>query len=102
MLPGQKHPVHHHIKKEETFHVLYGDVTFDLDGNTKECKAGEIIVVERGMNHSFQSKNGVIFEEVSTTHFQDDSYYKDEKILQNKNRKTEMTFWSDWLYKDIT
>ena len=102
MLPGQKHPVHHHIKKEETFHVLYGDVIFDLNGNEKECKPGEIIVVERGMRHSFSSKNGVIFEEVSTTHYKDDSYYEDEQILKNKNRKTEMTFWSDWLYKNIS
>jgi len=102
MLPAQKHPVHHHIKKEETFHVLYGDVIFDLNGNEKECKPGEIIVVERGMRHSFSSKNGVIFEEVSTTHYKDDSYYEDEQILQNKNRKTEMTFWSDWLYKNIS
>lgn len=101
MLPGQKHPVHHHIKKEETFHVLYGDVTFDLNGNEKECKPGEIIVVERGMRHSFSSRDGVIFEEVSTTHYKDDSYYEDEQILRNKNRKTEMTFWSDWLYKNI-
>lgn len=101
MLPGQSHPVHHHIKKEETFHVLYGDVTINLAEQEKECKAGDIIIVERGMKHSFSSKNGVIFEEVSTTHYKDDSYYEDEQILKNKNRKTEMTFWSDWLYKNI-
>ncbi len=101
LLPGQSHPVHHHVKKEETFHVLYGDVTINLAGNERECKPGDIIVVERGMKHSFRSKNGVIFEEISTTHYKDDSYYEDEQILQNKNRKTEMTFWSDWLYKNI-
>lgn len=101
MLPGQKHPAHHHVKKEETFHVLYGDVSFDLNGTEKECKSGEIIVVERGMKHSFSSKNGVIFEEVSTTHYKDDSYYEDPKILQNNNRKTEMTFWAEWLYKNL-
>lgn len=101
LLPGQSHPVHHHIKKEETFHVLYGDVTIDISGDARECKPGDIIVVERGMKHSFSSRNGVIFEEVSTTHYKDDSYYEDEKILENKNRKTEMTFWSDWLYKNI-
>ena len=102
LLPGQNHPVHHHVKKEETFHVLYGDVTIDLAGDERECKPGDIIVVERGMKHSFRSKNGVIFEEISTTHYKDDSYYEDEQILKNKNRKTEMTFWSDWLYKNIT
>jgi sialic acid synthase SpsE/mannose-6-phosphate isomerase-like protein (cupin superfamily) len=101
LLPGQSHPLHHHVKKEETFHVLYGDVTIDLSGDVRECKAGDIIVVERGVKHSFSSGSGVIFEEVSTTHYKDDSYYEDEKILENRNRKTEMTFWSDWLYKNI-
>lgn len=101
LLPGQQHPVHYHIKKEETFHVLYGDVTINLGGNEKDCKAGGLIVVERGMKHSFSSKNGVIFEEISTTHYKDDSFYEDDEILKNKNRKTEMTFWSDWLYKNI-
>ena len=102
LLPGQNHPVHHHVKKEETFHVLYGDVTINLAGEERDCKPGDIIVVERGMKHSFRSRNGVIFEEVSTTHYKDDSYYEDEQILKNKNRKTEMTFWSDWLYKNIS
>lgn len=101
LLPSQRHPVHHHIKKDETFHVLYGDVTINLGGNEKECKPGDIITVERGMKHSFSSKKGVIFEEISTTHYKDDSYYEDDQIIKNTNRKTEMTFWSDWLSKNI-
>ncbi len=30
----------------------------------------------------------------------DFSVYEDEKITNNKDRKTQMTFWSDWLYED--
>ncbi|MBU4300078.1 N-acetylneuraminate synthase family protein [archaeon] len=101
MLPGQKHPVHYHEKKEETFHVLYGDITITLEDVEKEYKPGELIIVERGVKHSFRSKNGVVFEEVSTTHYKNDSFYEDAQITQNKNRKTEMTFWSDWLVKPI-
>ncbi len=102
MLPGQKHPIHYHQKKEETFQVLYGDVFFNLKGMEKEYKPGEIIVVERGVKHSFRSRNGAIFEEISTTHYKDDSFYDDEQIIKNKNRKTEMTFWSDWLVRPIS
>lgn len=102
MLPGQKHPAHYHEKKEETFHILYGDITLNLDGREKEYKPGEMIIIERGMKHSFSSQKGVVFEEISTTHLADDSYYDDEKIINNKNRKTEMTFWSDWLVKPIS
>ena len=102
MLPGQKHPIHYHKKKEETFHVLYGDVSINLKDMEKEYTAGDIIVVERGVEHSFSSKSGAVFEEVSTTHYINDSYYDDEQIIKNKNRKTEMTFWSDWLVKPIS
>jgi len=101
VLPGQAHPSHYHHKKEETFNFLYGDVNLVLDGNAKDYKPGEMVIIERGAKHSFSSKNGAIFEEISTTHFLDDSFYDDKKILENKNRKTEMTFWSDWLVKPL-
>ena len=101
LIPGQKHPMHYHVKKEETFHVLYGDVALNLNGVEKEYKAGDMVVVERGVKHSFRSNGGAIFEEISTTHFDGDSYYEDEEILKNTNRKTEMTFWTDWLKKPI-
>ena len=93
VLSGQRHPAHFHKVKEETFNVLYGDVTFNLDGKLLESKAGDIVVVERGVNHSFTTKNGCIFEEVSTTHIPGDSYYEDPEIMKNQNRKTVLTYW---------
>lgn len=98
VLPGQKHPIHCHKRKEETFHILYGDVAVNLAGTTKRCKTGDMVVVERGTKHDFSSQGGAILEEISTTHYKDDSFYDDASILNNQNRKTEMTFWSDWLY----
>ncbi len=90
MLPGQDHPAHYHVKKEETFQILYGDIEINLDGNIRECHAGDIVTVERGVRHSFCSKNGGIFEEVSSTHYVDDSYYEDPVIINNKRRKTKV------------
>ncbi len=101
LLPGQKHPFHHHVKKEETFQVLYGSMDVVIGKETKLLKAGDMLTVERGVKHNFSSKEGVIFEEVSTTHYQDDSFYEDEKITNNPDRKTQLTFRSDWLYKAI-
>jgi sialic acid synthase SpsE/mannose-6-phosphate isomerase-like protein (cupin superfamily) len=99
VLPGQKHPVHYHKRKEETFHILYGDVAVTVGGNTKKNKNGEMTIVERGAKHSFDSETGAIIEEISTTHYKDDSFYDDASILNNQSRKTGLTFWSDWLYK---
>lgn len=101
MLPGQENPVHHHKKKEETFQILHGSLWINVEGREREYKHGEIVVVERGQKHSFRSDNGAVFEEVSTTHYKEDSFYEDRSIMQNKDRKTEMTFWSDWLTKPL-
>jgi len=95
VLPGQGHPEQYHKIKEETFVVLYGDVLLTLDGKSKECKKGDIITVDRGVKHIFSSKGGAVIEEISSTHYKDDSHYTDKIILQNKNRKTVLTYWME-------
>ncbi len=101
MLPGQKHPFHFHQKKEETFYVLYGSMEATIGKEKRPLKAGDMLTVERGVNHDFATAEGVVFEEVSTTHYKNDSFYEDAAVADNKDRKTELTFRSDWLYKSI-
>lgn len=95
MLPGQRHPNHRHMKKEETFQLLHGDLEVNLHGVMHTLTPGEILLVERGTWHSFATSNGCIFEEVSTTHIISDSYYEDPKIatLDPIQRKTLLTMW---------
>lgn len=95
VLPGQKHPIHAHKVKEETFQLLYGDLEVNLEGRDITMKPGDIQTVLRGEKHSFTSVNGAIFEEVSTTHVKSDSYYMDEKIgrLDPIERKTILRNW---------
>lgn len=97
VLPGQSNPIHAHKRKEETFQVLYGDLIIEMNGESKEYKRGDLVVVEREVKHSFTSKTGAVFEEVSTTHYKDDSFYDDDAVTQNTDRKSNMTFWSDWM-----
>jgi sialic acid synthase SpsE/mannose-6-phosphate isomerase-like protein (cupin superfamily) len=92
-LPGQMHPEQYHNKKEETFHVLYGEIELVLDDQPRVCVPGDVITIEPGTRHAFSSKNGAVIEEISTTHFKDDSYYTDESITKNKQRKTTLTYW---------
>lgn len=101
LLPNQSHPVHYHEKKEEAFHVLFGDLVVHFDEIPNEYGVGDIVVVERKMKHGFSSQKGAIFEEVSTTHYKDDSYYDDENIMNNCDRKTSLTLWVDQLGKQI-
>jgi quercetin dioxygenase-like cupin family protein len=93
VLPGQKHPTQYHKLKEETFHILHGSLTMTLDGVTKEYHAGSVITVEKGVHHAFESKTGAVFEEISSTHHINDSYYVDPAINSNRDRKTFLTHW---------
>lgn len=97
LLPGQFNPTHTHKLKEETFHVLYGEMILELDGVKKTFAAGDLVVVERGVAHSFGSMNGAVMEEISTTHYKNDSFYDDPEIKEAEARKTYMTFYADWL-----
>ncbi|MGA2619343.1 MAG: N-acetylneuraminate synthase family protein [Thermoguttaceae bacterium] len=93
LLPGQRHPEQYHKIKEETFHVLYGDVWVNLDGLVRQCGKGDLVVIERGVRHSFGTAGGAILEEVSLTHRPGDSYYTDPAVAANGNRKTVLTYW---------
>jgi N-acetylneuraminate synthase len=93
MLPGQRHPEQYHGQKEETFHILYGQLHVKLNDTENTVGPGEVITVERGVRHEFWSETGAVIEEISSTHYKDDSYYTDPAIHQNGHRKTELTYF---------
>ena len=88
--PNQSHPEHFHKIKEETFILLEGDLTVNINGDESVLKKGDILTINIGDKHSFVSKNGAIFEEISTEHISDDSYYTDAQIMKNNNRKSKI------------
>jgi N-acetylneuraminate synthase len=93
VLPNQTHPEQYHLQKEETFVILHGEVELILDGVKKILKKGDVITIEKEVRHEFSTKTGCIIEEVSSTHYINDSYYTNELISQNKDRKTFVTHW---------
>ncbi len=102
-LPGQNHPLHYHEVKEETFQVLHGVMDVLIDGKQLTLYPGQTSLVQPGVWHGFSTKIGCIFEEVSTTHMKNDSFYK-EKIINNKSlneRKTIVDHWGRFSLRDI-
>ncbi len=88
-LPGQAHPLHKHLEKEETFQVLMGEVEAELGDNVRVLKPGDSITIPRGHMHAFRTQTGMIMEEISTTHVKGDSIYEDGDIPSDPaTRKT--------------
>lgn len=95
VLPGQQHPMHFHKIKEETFQLLYGDLECKVEGQMIDMQPGDTQTVLRNAKHAFSSRNGAVFEEISTTHVKGDSYYEDPEItkLDLMARKTIIKEW---------
>ena len=96
MLPNQTHPVHYHKIKNETFHIITGNLTLTLNGVTKKLKSGDIVDIKKNSHHKFKAgPNGCIFDEISTTSIKSDSHYQNLKIKNMKRfeRKTIVTSW---------
>jgi len=95
ILPGQNHPEQFHELKSETFIVTHGTVTLLLDGVPSEHDPGSVVTILPGQRHEFWSTTGAVIEEISSTHFPDDSYYSDPQISLNRDRKTFVRFWRE-------
>jgi sialic acid synthase SpsE/mannose-6-phosphate isomerase-like protein (cupin superfamily) len=93
--PGQRHPSHYHQRKEETFQILHGVLEVEIDGRRRTLLPGDTLLVQQGVWHQFWTDTGVIFEEISTTHFNDDSFYENKEInrLDRSQRKTVVNHW---------
>ena len=85
-LPRQKHPYHFHKQKEETFQLLDGDLEIVKDGARSTIRVGDTFLVAPGEWHKFHTLDGCVFEEISTTHYNNDSFYEDPEIARHGAR----------------
>lgn len=95
LIPGQTHPEQWHKQKDETYHILHGEINLTLGGVTCIRKANDIVIIPRGVHHGFSTRTGTVIEEVSSYYTQGDSFYTDATIEANTNRKTFVTHWMD-------
>jgi quercetin dioxygenase-like cupin family protein len=95
LLAGQTHPEQYHKQKDETYHILYGEIALTLDGVRAVKKANDVVVIPRGVRHGFSTGTGTVIEEVSSSYVQGDSFYADSTIEENPNRKTYVAYWME-------
>jgi quercetin dioxygenase-like cupin family protein len=61
--PGKEVPRHSHEHTEQVMLILEGDVTMTIEDETRTLRAGDTVVVNRGLEHELHSEHGVTFME---------------------------------------
>jgi N-acetylneuraminate synthase len=80
---GQTCPYHHHRMKHETFFVMKGAVRMNTDGQDRELKEGDLLVMPPGVRHSFTGLGPALLLEVSMPSVMQDNFFADTNIGDN-------------------
>lgn len=87
--PGCKFSMHYHMIKDETWYVDKGNFIYRwIDTETADLieetlKPGDIVRQRPGQPHQLESLDGGVIFEVSTTHFDYDSY----RVMKGDSQK---------------
>lgn len=80
---GQTCPYHYHELKHETFFVLKGTVSMNIDGVEHQYTQGSIIRLNQNVSHSFTGVGDALLLEISKPCTPGDNHFKDKKIGGN-------------------
>ena len=61
--PGTTVRRHSHPTAEQVMWIVDGDVTMTIGDETKTLGAGDVVVVNRGLEHELSTENGMTFVE---------------------------------------
>ena len=61
--PGKEVPWHRHEDTEQVMFILDGEVEMTIEDETRTLRAGDVVVVNRGLHHKLYSEGGVMFME---------------------------------------
>jgi quercetin dioxygenase-like cupin family protein len=61
--PGKRVPRHAHAHTEQLMAVVAGSVTMTIGDQTRELVPGDVVCVNRGLEHELYSEEGVTFFE---------------------------------------
>ncbi len=61
--PGKRIPLHSHEHTEQVMLILDGSVEMAIEGEWQTLRPGDVVVVNRGLQHELHSPGGVTFIE---------------------------------------
>ena len=61
--PGKRVPLHKHDATEQVMLIVDGSLEMAIEGEWRALGTGDVVVVNRGLEHELYSENGVTFME---------------------------------------
>jgi len=61
--PGKRVPLHKHDQTEQVMVIVDGSIEMAIEGEWRTLATGDVVVVNRGLEHELYSKSGVTFFE---------------------------------------
>ena len=61
--PGKKVPLHAHEHTEQLMAIIEGELEMTIEGETRTLRPGDVVCVNRGLEHELYSEGGVTFFE---------------------------------------
>ena len=81
LFAGQRCPLHYHKIKDETFFVVKGRVTIEVDGASRTLNEGDTYKMAPGWKHTFAAEGGpALVLEVSLPSLPNDNFFDDRRI----------------------
>lgn len=80
--PGQRLSYQYHNKRSETWIVVEGTALVNIDGNTKEYKTGDTIIIPLKAKHRLENKNSSLLVIIE---IQTGSYFGEDDIIRVKD-----------------
>lgn len=77
----QRCPLHYHRMKDETFYVMRGTVSMQVEGEDFVLETGAVYKMAPGKNHTFSAIGGpALILEVSLPSIEGDNFFADKRI----------------------
>ena len=73
-------PDHYHAKKHETFFVVKGTITMNIEGVESEHPQGSLVALDQNKSHSFTGLTDALILEVSKPCTPGDNFFKDKNV----------------------
>ena len=83
-MPGEGNRMHHHPDWDEWWYILEGEWEWNIEGNKRRIKKGDVVFIERNRKHKITATGSKMAIRLAVSRYDVDHVYEDEDYKQNE------------------